>query len=32
VRKPGAEILTTEARGVLKRPERQAFVVSSLTR
>lgn len=32
VRKPGTQILTTEARGVLKRPERQAFVVSSLSR
>jgi GTP cyclohydrolase I len=32
VRKPGALIVTTEARGVLKRPDRQAFVVSSLSR
>ena len=32
VRKPGALILTTEGRGILKRPERQAFVVSSLSR
>lgn len=32
VRKPGAQILTTEARGILKRPERQASVISSLSR
>jgi GTP cyclohydrolase I len=32
VRKPGALILTTEGRGILRRPERQAFVVSSLSR
>ncbi len=32
VRKPGALIVTTEARGVLKQPERQAFVISSFSR
>ncbi|MFH1221442.1 MAG: GTP cyclohydrolase I FolE [Candidatus Eisenbacteria bacterium] len=32
VRKPGTLIVTTEARGVLKRPERQAFVISSFSR
>ena len=32
VKKPGTLIVTTEARGVLKRPERQAFVISSFSR
>ena len=32
VRKPGALILTTEARGVLKQPDRQAFIAQSMSR
>jgi GTP cyclohydrolase I len=32
VKKPGALIVTTEARGILKRPERQSFLVSSFSR
>jgi GTP cyclohydrolase I len=32
VRKPGSLIVTTEARGTLKHPERQAIVLSSLSR
>jgi GTP cyclohydrolase I len=32
VRKPGAVIVTTEARGVLKQPARQALIVSSFSR
>jgi GTP cyclohydrolase I len=32
VKKPGALIVTTEARGVLKRPDRQAFAASSFSR
>jgi GTP cyclohydrolase I len=31
VKKPGARIVTMEARGVLKQPERQALVVSALS-
>jgi GTP cyclohydrolase I len=31
VKKPGARIVTTEARGILKQPERQALVVSALS-
>jgi GTP cyclohydrolase I len=32
VKKPGALIVTTEARGVLKQPARQAAVIASLSR
>jgi GTP cyclohydrolase IA len=32
VRKPGAMIVTTEARGILKQPARQAAVLASLSR
>jgi GTP cyclohydrolase I len=32
VKKPGALIVTTEARGLLKRPDRQALVASSFSR
>jgi GTP cyclohydrolase I len=32
VRKPGALIVTSEARGVLRRPDRQALVASSFSR
>ena len=32
VKKPGASIVTTEARGVLKQPDRQALAVSALSR
>jgi GTP cyclohydrolase I len=32
VRKPGSRIVTTEARGLLKEPERQALALSALNR
>lgn len=32
VKKPGSLIVTTEARGILRRPERQALVLSSFSR
>ncbi len=31
VKKPGASIVTTEARGILEQPERQALVLSSIS-
>jgi GTP cyclohydrolase I len=31
VKKPGSLIVTTEARGILKRPEKQALVLSSFS-
>jgi GTP cyclohydrolase I len=31
VKKPGTLIVTTEARGILKRPERQALILASLS-
>lgn len=31
VKKPGASIVTTEARGILEEPERQALVLSSIS-
>jgi GTP cyclohydrolase I len=32
VKKPGAVIVTTEARGILKQPERQALALSTISR
>jgi GTP cyclohydrolase I len=32
VKKPGTLMVTSEARGVLKEPERQALVLSSFSR
>jgi GTP cyclohydrolase I len=31
VKKPGASIVTTEARGILEQPERQALALSSIS-